>query len=492
MIVDHGGVSESAVPALSYDELAGRLAEALAALERANAVIAAQGARIFEQDARIAELEARLGQNPGNSSRPPSSQGLDKPAPKSLRKNGQRRPGRPKGHRGSTLEMVADPCRTERHEPKRCRGCGGCLAGSVQAGVERRQVFDLLPVQVEVVQHELVKRRCGGCGTVTSPVAPPGVEAPVQYGPRATAICLYLYAGQFLSKDRTATAMGELFALPMSGRTVLSMAGRAADGLAGFLERARAEIASAPVAHFDETGLRVEGRLHWVHSASTGKWSLITVHAKRGVEAMNAAGVLNHFTGVAVHDAWAPYDTYTGATHALCNAHLLRELQYVIDNTPDGQWCWAAQAGDALLEMKALVEQAMAAGGLDHLDQQVLDHQIKLLHDAAVIGANGTKARTGKLMAKFHALATRITTRQDDYLRFTRDPRVPFTNNAAEGEIRMIKVRQKVSGCQRTLTGAQRFCAIRSYLATARKHAVTFFDALVQLAEGHPWLPTTA
>lgn len=485
MIVDHGGVSESAVPALSYDELAGRLAEALTALERANAVIAEQGAR-------IAELEARLGQNPGNSSRPPSSQGLAKPAPKSLRKKGQRRPGRPKGHPGSTLEMVADPSRIERHEPQRCRGCGGGLAGSVQAGVERRQVFDLLPVQVEVVEHELVKRRCRGCGTVTSPVAPPGVQAPVQYGPRATAICLYLYAGQFLSKDRTASALGELFGLPVTGATVLAMTRRAAGGLEGFLERARAEIAVAPVAHFDETGLRVAGRLHWVHSASTGTWSLITVHAKRGVEAMNAAGVLNHFTGVAVHDAWAPYDTYTAAEHALCNAHLLRELQYVIDNTPGGQWCWAAQAGDALLQMKTLVEDCLAGGGLDRLDRQALDDQVKLFHDAAVIGANATRARTGKLMAKFHALATRMRTRQDDYLRFTRDPCVPFTNNAAEGEIRMIKVRQKVSGCQRTLTGAQRFCAIRSYLATARKHAVTFFDALVQLAEGRPWMPTTA
>ena len=259
-----------------------------------------------------------------------------------------------------------------------------------------------------------------------------------------------------------------------------------------FLERARQEVTAAPVAYFDETGFRVEGRLQWVHSASTGKWSLITVHRKRGVEAMNAAGVLPGFHGVAVHDAWAPYDTYTAAGHALCNAHLLRELQYVIDNTPSGRWCWAQQATDALMEMKTLVETAITGGGLDRLDPQALNNQVKLFHDAAVIGAGDTKARTGKLMAKFHALATRMTRRQDDYLRFTRDERVPFTNNAAEGEIRMIKVRQKVSGCQRTLTGAQQFCAIRSYLATARKHTVTFFDALVYLAEGRPWLPTAA
>ncbi|MGH8968163.1 MAG: IS66 family transposase, partial [Actinomycetes bacterium] len=317
---------ESPVPALSYDELAGRLGEALMALERANA--------------RIAELEARLGQNPQNSSRPPSSQGLEKPAPKSLRKSGQRGPGRPKGQPGKTLDMVADPKRKFRHEPDRCRGCGDDLAGAFQAGVERRQVFDLPPVEVEVTEHQLVRRRCG-CGVVTCADAPEGVSAPVQYGPRAAAIVLYLYAGQFLSKDRTAKALEELFGLPVSGGTVLSMAKRATVGLAGFLDRARTEIIASPVAHFDETGFRVEGRLHWVHSASTGKWSLITVHRKRGTEAMNAAGVLPVFKGVVVHDAWAPYDTYTAADHALCNAHLLRDLRYVIDNSHQGPWCWA-------------------------------------------------------------------------------------------------------------------------------------------------------
>jgi transposase len=347
---------------------------------------------IEAQAERIAELEARLGQHPGNSSKPPSSQGLAKPAPKSLRRSGRREPGRPKGHPGTTLEMVADPKWTVRHEPVRCGGCGDGLAGAVWVGVERRQVFDLPPVEVEVTEHRLIKRRCGGCGTVTRGRAPAAVGAAVQYGSRVTAACLYLYAGQFLSKDRTATAMGELFGLPLCGRTVLSMARRAADALTGFLEQARAQIASAPVAHFDETGFRVEGRLHWVHSASTTMWSLITVHRKRGIEAMNAAGVLPAFCGVAVHDAWAPYDTYTAVTHALCNAHLLRELQYVIDNTPEREWCWAQQATDALLEMKTLVEQALAGGGLDRLDRQALDEQVKLFHDAAIIGAVGVKS----------------------------------------------------------------------------------------------------
>jgi transposase len=486
-------VSTTPVSPPSYDELAALLVEVGAELRATREELASTKAALATANARIAELEARLGINPDNSSKPPSSRGLDKPAPKpkSLRKSGQRKPGRDKGHPGQTLAQVANPTKTERHEPVHCCGCGDSLVGAPEVGVERRQVFDLPPIEVEVTEHQLIKRRCG-CGVVTGGQAPAGVTAPVQYGARITAIALYLYIGQFLSKDRTAKALEELFGVPVSGRTVLSMAERAAGRLDGFLARACAEIAAAPVAHFDETGFRVEGRLHWVHSASTGTWSLITVHRKRGVEAMKVAGVLPDFRGVAVHDAWAPYDTYIQADHALCNAHLLRELRYILDNSPaDQDWCWAEQAAGALCEMKTLVDAALAAGGLEHLDQVSLAKQVRLFKAAAVIGTNDTKARSSKLMKKFHALATRMTVRQADYLRFTRDELVPFDNNAAEREIRMIKLRQKVSGCLRTLAGAEQFCAIRSYLATARKHGVHFFHALVQLAEGRPWLPET-
>lgn len=476
-------VSSSSAPKPSYDELAALVVGLSEALEKANA-------RIAELDARVVDLEARLGLNPGNSSLPPSSQGLDKPAPKSLRKNGQRRPGRVKGHPGETLKMVDKPDKEERHEPVACRGCGSGLAGAPEVGMERRQVFDLPPVKVEVTEHRLVRRECS-CGVVTCGDAPEGVGAAVQYGTRITAIILYLYVGQFLSKDRTAKALEELFGIPVSGATVLNKAKSAAAGLEGFLSRAAEEIADAPVAHFDETGFRAAGRLHWVHSASTGKWSLITVHRKRGREAMNAAGVLPAFRGVAVHDAWAPYDTYTEATHALCNAHLLRELQHVIDNTPAEAWCWARQATEALLEMKTLVEAALETGGLEHLDAAVLAEQVKSWRDAVLIGVTDTRARTGKVMKKHHALAMRMRDRQGDYLRFTTDPLVPFDNNPAEREVRMIKVRQKVSGCMRTLTGAEQFCAIRSYLATARKHGADFFHALVELAAGRPRSPGT-
>ena len=206
---------------------------------------------------------------------------------------------------------------------------------------------------------------------------------------------------------------------------------------------------------------------------------------------MDHVGVLPDFAGVAVHDAWAPYDTYTQAPHALCNSHPLRELQAVADLAPAGEsWCWATQVADALCELKRLAEAAIDAGR-PTIDEALATAQTRLLRCAAHLGVRQNQARSTKIMATHHALARRILDRHDDYLRFTSDFRVPFDNNAAEREIRMVKLRQKVSGCARTLAGARQFTAIRSYLATAAKHGIAVFHALTQLTEGHPWLPTT-
>jgi transposase len=453
---------------------------------------AEKDALIDELRAEVAELKRQLGANSRNSSKPPSSDGPAKPAPKSLRRKSGRKPGGQQGHPGSTLAQVArkDLHEEVRHEPGACDGCGAGLAKAPEVGVERRQVFDLPPIKIQVTEHQLIARRCR-YGQISCGVAPDGVTAPVQYGPRITAIIVYLYMGQFLSKKRTAQALSELFGTPVSEGTVATSTRRAADGLKGFLELVRGRIAQAPVVNFDETGFRVAGKLHWVHSASTGTYSLITVHRKRGTKGMDHAGVLPGFTGIAVHDAWAPYDTYTGVTHALCNSHLLRELQAVADLTPAGQsWCWASQVADALRELKKLVAAAIDAGR-PTIDAVRAAKQIRLLRSAVHIGIRQNKARSTKIMAAHHALARRILDRYDDYLRFTTDFQVPFDNNAAEREIRMVKLRQKVSGCARTLTGARQFTAIRSYLATTVKHGITFFHALVQLAEGRPWLPAT-
>jgi len=460
------------------------------------ALVARQAEQIARLEAEVVELRRQLGQNSQNSSRPPSSDSpFVKPAPKSLRGRSGRKPGGQSGHPGRTLEQVETPDEVRRHEPAACGGCGGDLggAGSAQAGVVRRQVFDIPQTPVRVVEHQLIQRRCSGCGVTTCGRAPEGVDAPVQYGARITAILIYLYVGQFLSRQRTAQALGELFGVPISAGTVAAATSRAARDVkgSGFLDRVRDRIAASPVAHFDETGFRVATKLHWVHSASTGKYSLITVHAKRGTAAMNAAGVLPAFTGIAVHDAWAPYDTYTQAGHALCGAHVLRELTAVIDTAPADAFCWARQAHDALLGLKKLVDNT-AETDRTGVSPHALAHHTHLLRSAANIGATSNRHRHTPLARKHHALARRLLDREGDYLRFTTDFDVPFDNNAAEREIRMIKVRQKVSGCLRTLKGAETFCAIRSYLATAAKHGINFFASLTMLAERRPWLPAHA
>jgi transposase len=458
--------------------LVGSLRDDLVAVRKENVRLAA----------RVVELEARLAANSKNSSKPPSSDGLGKPAPKSLRGRSGRKPGGQDGHPGRTLCQVADPDEVVRHEPVSCAGCGSGLSRAVEAGTTRRQVFDLPPIRVRVTEHHLVAKRCR-CGVITRPSAPVGVAAPVQYGPTMNAIIVYLYVGQFLSKQRTAAALSDLFNVPITDATVATATTRAAAGLETFLARVRDQIAAADVAHFDETGFRIANTLGWIHSASTTALSLLTAHRRRGVEAMTAAGVLPAFTGVAVHDAWSPYDTFTAATHALCGAHLLRELQAVIDTTDTGGWCWARQVTDSLLTLKDLTDTARAAGQATAEHDLLAEHTRRIRHAATIAAADYT--RTGPLGRKHRALARRIRDRHGDYLLFTTNPHVPFDNNAAEREIRMVKTRQKISGCMRTMTGAEQFCAIRSYTATARKNGLNLFDALTQLTQGNPWQPQT-
>jgi transposase len=466
----------------SYDELAALVVSQAAVITQLRAEVAGLCAE-------VAELKRRLGQNSSNSSRPPSSDSpFVKPAPKSLRRKSGRKPGGQPGHPGSTLALVDDPNKRMRHEPGPCGGCGANLANAAEVGVERRQVFDLPPMTVQVTEHQLIARRCC-CGVTTCGTAPQGVTAPVQYGPRITAIILYLYAGQFLSKKRTAQALAELFGTPVSEGTVARMTTRAAGGLDEFLSQVTDWLSEADVAGFDETGLRVAGKLHWVHCARTDKYTLITCHPQRGRKGIDSAGVLTTFRGIAVHDAWAPYDTYVDAEHQLCCAHALRELQAVADAAPaDAEWCWAGQAADALVAMQKLVTDAIATDA-GTVDADALSRQVQLYRSAAQIGITQTAARSGKVMKKHNALARRLLDRQHDYLRFTTDRRIPADNNGSERDIRMIKLRQKVSGCLRTLTGATQFCAIRSYLSTATKHGKHFFEVLVMLAEGRPWQP---
>jgi transposase len=475
------------VTAPSYEQLAALVA----AQER---TIAQLQARIVEQDAEIAELKRQLGASSRNSSKPPSSDGLDKPAPKSLRGRSERKPGGQPGREGRTLRQVERPDEVVVHEPGACTGCGGTLTGEDRpAGVLRRQVFDIPKSTVRVVEHRLLARRCV-CGTVTQAPAPAGVSAPAQYGPHAAAIAVYLVLGQHLPVARTAALLAELFGTPMSVGTVAAWTSRAAAGLEPFTAAARRALGGAELVHLDETGLRVAGRLHWLHVASSARFTGLFCHRRRGKEAIDAAGVLPGFTGIAVHDAFTSYSRYPTATHALCNAHLLRELIAVVDHhdahppsgadTPAG-WCWAAQVIDALLALKAIT----GTGALPGPD--VLATSRRLIVSAALIGASAQGGPPGAVGRRHRALARRIRRRLDEYLRFASDLRVPFDNNLAERDIRMAKIKQKVSGCLRTLAGAQDFAAMRSYLSTAAKHGRRPFDVLTELTSGNVWIPET-
>jgi transposase len=469
--------------------LAERDAE-IAVLREQNSEIAVLRESLAALQAQVEGLAAQVKANSRNSSKPPSSDGLAKPAPKSLRGKSGRKPGRPKGQPGATMGLTDHPDKKVRHRPAKCGCCGKSLKGAEVTAVERRQVIDIPQVRAKTTEHQLLTLRCG-CGRETKAGAPDGVTAPVQYGPRIMGTGIYLWHGQFLSRDRACRALAEMFGCAPSPGALAAAARKTAGLLAPALKAITQYLAGADVAHFDETGFRTAGRLAWVHSASWGKFVLVTVHAKRGKDGMKAAGVLPFFTGIAVHDAWKPYDTFENvAGHALCGAHVLRELVAVTETGTDLDKAWAQQAIDALLALDEAAEAARAAGKTA-MDPEILAENEDWYRKAAVAGIAINAGRNGKLQQKRHALATRMQAREEDYLRYARDLRIPFTNNAAEQAIRMSKLRIKISGCMRSMAGAEEFCAIRSYLATAARHGIGALDALTSAFQGQPWIPET-
>jgi len=464
-----------------------RLRELLA--ER-DAEIAALRELVTALQSQVADLAAQVKTTSRNSSKPPSSDGLARPAPKSLRGKSGRTPGRPKGQPGVTMELSEHPDRRVRHRPARCGCCGKSLKNAPVAAVERRQVIDIPPVKAVTTEYQMLTVKCG-CGCETKAQAPDGVTAPVQYGPAIMGTAIYLWHGQFLSRDRACQALSDMFGCAPSPGALAAAARKAAGFLAPALAAITRHLIAGEVVHFDETGFRAAGKLAWVHSASQGRFALFTVHAKRGKDGMKAAGVLPHFAGIAVHDAWAPYDTFSNvAGHALCGAHVLRELVAVTETGTALDRTWAQQAADALLALNEAAEAARAAGR-DATGAETRNKHEDWYRKAAETGIALNAARQGKLQQKRHALATRMKDREDDYLRFARDLRVPFTNNAAEQAIRMSKLRIKVSGCMRSMAGAEEFCAIRSYLATAARHGIGALDALTSAFQGQPWIPET-
>ena len=307
----------------------------------------------------------------------------------------------------------------------------------------------------------------------------------MQYGPGIRAAGSYLVAGQHLPYERAAATLADLLGAPVSAGSVAAWVAEGAADLGEFTAAVREQLAGRAVVNFDETGLRVDGKLSWVHSASADTLTLYTWHERRGVEAMTAAGVLPAFRGVAVHDGWKPYRRYD-VTHALCNAHHLRELAAVAEQ---GGQDWAAEMARLLVEIHRVVERAKQAGA-DGLAAGLLDsyraRYQRIVQAGWAANPGGHRGRRGSPAAN---LLDRLDGYRNDVLRFAADFRVPFENNLAERAIRMVKLRQKISGCLRTTAGATAFCALRSYLSTAAKQGHAALAVLRQLHQGQPWLP---
>jgi len=451
-------------------------------------------AKLLEQDARIRELEAQRATDSRNSSKPPSTDAFHKPAPKSRRERTGRKPGGQKGHPGTTLALSDTPDHIIPHAVGTCSCCGRDLSAQAADEVERRQVLDIPPLRMDVTEHRFEIKTCPACHTVTSSTSsvPEGVSAPVQYGPRIKAFCVYLKTYQLLPFKRCAELIRTLFGGTLCEGTLANMI----KGVSGTLDSSLAAILDilidAKVAHFDETGASVGGKRHWVHVASTAKVTLYTIHEKRGAAAMDAMGVLPGFTGRAIHDHWKPYYTYKGCSHGLCNAHHLRELTFVHEQMGQD---WARLMKKLLLRIKSEVDIAMTENrtALDVKEIARFVRRYKTIIDKGLavnplpVPVPGRRGRPKD--TKSGNLVRRLKVHRREALAFMYDFSVDFENNLAERDLRMMKVQQKISGTFRGSDGGSNFCRIRSYLSTARKNFLSALDALAMATSGTAFKP---
>ncbi len=417
---------------------------------------------------RVKDLETQLSKNSRNSSKPPSSDGYQKPSPKSLRPVSGKKPGGQPGHEGRTLEKVECPDHVIEHKLERCPESGIKLSDRDIVGSVSRQVFELPQPRLEVTEHRVYQYRVPGSGRIVQGQFPADVRAPVQYGPRFKSWLVYLGDFQLLPTARIGQMCSDLFGYTVSESTTASAR-----------RSCHEHLGKAQVLHCDESGLRVKGQLHWMHVAGTVQDTFYHVHPKRGAQVMLAGGILENFGGVMVHDFWKSYFAFTQAQHALCNAHLLRELQAFIDLDQS----WAAA-------MKTLLLAAHRDGGSNSLRgwenryNRILGQGYERTQQRRRHRKKGQRGRLAQ--PKAVNLLDRFRDYRQDILRFLENPLVPFTNNLAEQDIRMIKVQQKISGTFRSAHGAQLFARIRSYISTALKRQANVFDSLHNAMIGLP------
>src|SRR5215204_2658366 len=454
--------------------------------ERLQAEVSDLRGHNFQLQRRNAELEALIAKDSHNSGRPPSTDPPWAKRTRSLRRPSGRKPGGQVGHYGETLRLCERPNRVVEHRPRECRSCHAPLDSAQVLGHRRQQVVEVVPAKLRVTEYRLALLRCRACGKTTRGEFAGAVRSGVQYGPGVKARVLYLQQYQLLPYARTAEAMRDLFGCRLSAGTVANIVRECAEALLETELKIKRGLRRSALIHADETGLRVEGRLHFVHVTSNSRLTHYTAAAGRGRTAIEEAGVLPRYRGTCVHDGWPAYSFYTQCRHALCGAHLLRELTFFAELSEETR-VWASPLKGLLLGMKAEVERAGAEGGGRVADEKLAE--LTQSYDQLI--AEGLQAQPPSgvpepVRRQARNLLLRLERRKGEVLLFLTDPRVPFDNNQAERDLRMVKLRQKTSGCFRSKEGARQFCRIRSYLSTMRKHGRGVLEALEKACEGAP------